>query len=103
MDSHAKPCFNFWPLIIHSLERIDTVSNAMDLRGFGKKNTRTWFYINKAKRGFHCFIYRCFYFNCCSIFKVTCISKFLVSILKHSQMSAFTYFYIDMLKKGIFT
>ncbi len=29
----------FWPLIIHSLERIDTVSNAMDLRGFGKKDT----------------------------------------------------------------
>ncbi len=39
----------FWPLIIHSLERIDTVSNAMDLRGFGKKDTRTWFYTNKAK------------------------------------------------------
>ncbi|MBJ7912377.1 energy-coupling factor transporter transmembrane protein EcfT [Bacillus anthracis] len=41
----------FWPLIIHSLERIDTVSNAMDLRGFGKKNTRTWFYTNKANSG----------------------------------------------------
>ncbi|MBG9537459.1 energy-coupling factor transporter transmembrane component T family protein [Bacillus thuringiensis] len=41
----------FWPLIIHSLERIDTVSNAMDLRGFGKKNTRTWFYTNKANGG----------------------------------------------------
>ncbi|MGE7881727.1 energy-coupling factor transporter transmembrane component T family protein [Bacillus sp. NPDC094077] len=41
----------FWPLIIHSLERIDTVSNAMDLRGFGKKNKRTWFYKNKAKSG----------------------------------------------------
>lgn len=37
MDSHAKPCFNFWPLIIHSLERIDTVSNAMDLRGFERR------------------------------------------------------------------
>ncbi|MGE0942611.1 energy-coupling factor transporter transmembrane protein EcfT, partial [Bacillus wiedmannii] len=36
---------------IHSLDRIDTVSNAMDLRGFGKKNTRTWFYTNKAKSG----------------------------------------------------
>ncbi|HDR7795584.1 TPA: energy-coupling factor transporter transmembrane protein EcfT [Bacillus luti] len=41
----------FWPLIIHSLERIDTVSNAMDLRGFGKKNKRTWFYTKKAKSG----------------------------------------------------
>lgn len=41
----------FWPLIIHSLERIDTVSNAMDLKGFGKKDKRTWFYTNKAKSG----------------------------------------------------
>ncbi|KEK22816.1 cobalamin biosynthesis protein CbiQ [Bacillus gaemokensis] len=40
----------FWPLIIHSLERIDTVSNAMDLRGFGKKEKRTWYYGAKAKR-----------------------------------------------------
>ncbi|HGH7183102.1 energy-coupling factor transporter transmembrane protein EcfT [Bacillus cereus] len=38
----------FWPLIIHSLDRIDTVSNAMDLRGFGKKDKRTWFYTKKA-------------------------------------------------------
>lgn len=29
----------FWPLIIHSLDRIDTISNAMDLRGFGKKKS----------------------------------------------------------------
>ncbi|MBS9803521.1 energy-coupling factor transporter transmembrane component T family protein [Bacillus cereus] len=40
----------FWPLIIHSLERIDTVSNAMDLRGFGKRDKRTWFYTSKTKR-----------------------------------------------------
>ncbi|KFN02237.1 energy-coupling factor transporter transmembrane protein EcfT [Bacillus clarus] len=39
----------FWPLIIYSLERIDTVSNAMDLRGFGKKEKRTWYYEKKAK------------------------------------------------------
>ncbi len=94
----------FWPLIIHSLERIDTVSNAMDLRGFGKKDTRTWFYTNKAKSGDCIALFiGIFILICCSIFKVTCISKFLVSVLKHSQMSAFTYFYIDMLKKGIFT
>lgn len=34
----------FWPLVINSLDRIDTVSNAMDLRGFGKKEKRTWCY-----------------------------------------------------------
>lgn len=34
----------FWPLVVNSLDRIDTVSNAMDLRGFGKKEKRTWYY-----------------------------------------------------------
>ena len=31
------------PLIFYSLELIDTISSAMELRGFGKKNKRTWF------------------------------------------------------------
>ncbi|MEI5905528.1 energy-coupling factor transporter transmembrane component T [Bacillus spongiae] len=31
------------PLIFSSLERIETVSNVMDLRGFGKKKNRTWY------------------------------------------------------------
>ena len=32
------------PLIISSLSRIDTISNAMELRGFGKdKRRRTWY------------------------------------------------------------
>lgn len=31
------------PLIFSSLERIEVVSNAMDLRGFGKRRTRTWY------------------------------------------------------------
>jgi len=31
------------PLIFSSLERIELISNAMDLRGFGKKKTRTWY------------------------------------------------------------
>ncbi|PEZ03943.1 cobalamin biosynthesis protein CbiQ [Bacillus sp. AFS018417] len=39
----------FWPLVIHSLDRIDTVSNAMDLRGFGKKEKRTWYYRTKMQ------------------------------------------------------
>ena len=30
------------PLILSSLERIDTISNAMELRGFGKGKKRTW-------------------------------------------------------------
>ncbi len=37
------------PLFFSSMERIDTISNAMELRGFGKKNKRTW-YAAKAMR-----------------------------------------------------
>jgi energy-coupling factor transport system permease protein len=36
------------PLIFSTLERIDTIANGMDLRGFGKRKERTWF----AKRQF---------------------------------------------------
>ncbi|MDF2869517.1 MAG: putative cobalt transporter, permease protein [Anaerocolumna sp.] len=32
-----------FPLIFSSLERIDTISNAMELRGFGKHKKRTWY------------------------------------------------------------
>ena len=32
------------PLILTSLNRIDTISNAMELRGFGKDKKRTWVY-----------------------------------------------------------
>ena len=31
------------PLIFSSLDRIDFISNAMDLRGFGKNRKRTWY------------------------------------------------------------
>ncbi|EPY08034.1 cobalamin biosynthesis protein CbiQ [Paenibacillus sp. E194] len=31
------------PLVLSSLHRIETISNAMDLRGFGKHSKRTWF------------------------------------------------------------
>jgi len=31
------------PLVISSLSRIDTITNAMTLRGFGKGDSRTWF------------------------------------------------------------
>ena len=35
------------PLIFSTLERIEIITNAMDLRGFGKGKRRTWF--TKAK------------------------------------------------------
>ena len=31
------------PLVMSSLARIDTISNAMELRGFGKEKKRTWY------------------------------------------------------------
>lgn len=31
------------PLILSSLQRIDVISNAMELRGFGKEKKRTWY------------------------------------------------------------
>ena len=32
-----------FPLLFSSMERIEVVSNAMELRGFGKKSKRTWY------------------------------------------------------------
>ena len=37
------------PLILLSMDRIDTISNAMELRGFGKNKKRTWYMGNKFK------------------------------------------------------
>ena len=31
------------PLILSSLDRIETISNVMELRGFGKHKKRTWY------------------------------------------------------------
>lgn len=38
------------PLIMSSLNRIETVSNAMELRGFGKEKKRTWYVQRKLQR-----------------------------------------------------
>ena len=38
------------PLILSSLERIETISNAMELRGFGKNQKRTWYSARKFSR-----------------------------------------------------
>ncbi len=39
-----------FPLIFSSMERIDVVSNAMELRGFGKNKKRTWYAGRKLGR-----------------------------------------------------
>ena len=38
------------PLVMSSLNRIETVSNAMELRGFGKEKKRTWYTQRSLKR-----------------------------------------------------
>ena len=39
------------PLILSSMERIETISNAMELRGFGKDKKRTWYSGRKFSKG----------------------------------------------------
>lgn len=39
-----------FPLIFTSMDRIDVVSNAMELRGFGKHKKRTWYMGKKLER-----------------------------------------------------
>lgn len=38
------------PLIFSTVDRVDVVSNAMELRGFGKKKSRTWYAYQPLKR-----------------------------------------------------
>lgn len=39
-----------FPLVFSSMERIDVVSNAMELRGYGKYKKRTWYMAKKLER-----------------------------------------------------
>lgn len=39
------------PLIYSSLDRIETISNVMELRGFGKHKKRTWYSTKPFGRG----------------------------------------------------
>lgn len=47
------------PLVSSSLKRIETVSNAMELRSFGKKRKRTWYSSEKLKGMDYIFIIGC--------------------------------------------
>ena len=38
------------PLILSTLDRVDLITNAMELRGYGKSKTRTWYTTKKLKR-----------------------------------------------------
>jgi len=52
-------------LIFSSLDRIDLISNAMDLRGFGKAKSRTWYTARRfSRRDYLAIIISCFIFLC---------------------------------------
>lgn len=38
------------PLVLSSVERIETIANAMELRGFGKNEKRTWYMSRKFRK-----------------------------------------------------
>ena len=44
-------CSILIPLVLSSMDRIETISNAMELRGFGKNKKRTWYMSRKFSRG----------------------------------------------------
>ncbi len=51
MDRLKNALLIIIPLIFSTLDRIEVISNAMDLRGFSKYKTRTWYRAKKMDRG----------------------------------------------------
>lgn len=49
-DRLKKMSMIIFPLLFSSMDRIDVVSNAMELRGFGKHKKRTWYMGKKLTR-----------------------------------------------------
>lgn len=49
-DRFRNTAVILFPLIFTSMDRIDTISNAMELRGFGKKKSRTWYMAQPLKK-----------------------------------------------------
>lgn len=50
MDRFKNALLIIIPLIFSTLDRIDLISNAMDLRGFGKAKKRTWYTFKKLDK-----------------------------------------------------
>lgn len=69
----------FVPLVSSSIKRIETVSNAMELRSFGKKRKRTWYSYKKLK-------------NIDFTFIIGCILALILAIyLKNNIITGFYY------------
>lgn len=50
MDRIKHTAAIIFPLVFTSMGRIDTISNAMELRGFGKHKKRTWYMARKLQK-----------------------------------------------------
>jgi energy-coupling factor transport system permease protein len=61
------------PLLFSTLERIESISNAMDLRGFGKKRRRSWYSRRAFTRGDRIALAVCGAFFAASL----CVSVFI--------------------------
>ena len=69
----------FVPLVSSSIKRIETVSNAMELRSFGKKRKRTWYSYKKLSGADFAFI-------------IGCVVVFAVAVyLKNNVITGFYY------------
>ena len=69
----------FVPLVSSSIKRIETVSNAMELRSFGKGRKRTWYSYKKLGKADFVFI-------------VGCILAFAIAVyLKNNVITGFYY------------
>ncbi|WP_297131282.1 energy-coupling factor transporter transmembrane component T family protein [Terrisporobacter sp.] len=67
------------PLVSSSMKRIETVSNAMELRSFGKKRKRTWYSYKKLKGIDYAFI-------------IGCVALLVTAVyLKNNMMTGFYY------------
>ena len=55
-------------IVVFSIKRIETVSNAMELRSFGKKRKRTWYSYEKLKGIDFVFITLCILAFVCAVY-----------------------------------
>jgi len=59
-----------FPLIFSSLDKVEQVSNAMELRGFGQLNRRTWYSARTFSRGDYIILGLCVLFVLLSVLTI---------------------------------
>ena len=74
-----------FPLVFTSMEKIDSVTNAMELRGFGKHKTRTWYSARSLKKADYVIIILTAVFSAASD-SVFTLSEFLSFVVLFSSI-----------------